>query len=55
MPVMAGIQAVYDTLKALRDGVAPADLKGVASGELLKQFTRGDDYDRMTNDFLDGG
>ncbi|GHD44236.1 oxaloacetate decarboxylase [Thalassobaculum fulvum] len=52
-PFAAGVQAVYATLKALRDGVAPADLPGVASAELMKQVTRGDDYDRWTRDFLD--
>jgi carboxyvinyl-carboxyphosphonate phosphorylmutase len=52
MPIMAGIQAVHDTLKALRDGVAPSDLSGVASSELIKQVTRGGEYSRMTKDFL---
>lgn len=52
-PFAAGVQAVYATLKALRDGVAPADLPGVASAELMKQVTRGNDYDRWTRDFLD--
>lgn len=55
MPIMAGIQAVHDTLKALRDGTAPKDLKGVASGELMKRVTRGADYERMTKDFLASG
>ena len=27
LPFQAAIKAVYDTLKALRDGVAPADLR----------------------------
>lgn len=54
MPIMAGVQAVHDTLKALREGTAPKDLKGVASGELMKQVTRADDYNRMTKDFLNG-
>ncbi|MEQ9330508.1 isocitrate lyase/phosphoenolpyruvate mutase family protein [Thalassobaculum sp.] len=52
-PFAAGVQAVYATLKALRDGVDPADLPGVASGELMKQLTRGADYDRWTAGFLD--
>jgi len=52
-PFSAGVQAVYATLKALRDGVDPADLPGVASGELMKRLTRGADYDRWTDDFLD--
>ncbi len=52
MPIMAGIQAVYDTLKALREGTAPKDLEGVAPGDLMKQLTRGEDYGRMTKDHL---
>jgi carboxyvinyl-carboxyphosphonate phosphorylmutase len=54
MPIMAGVQAVHDTLKALREGTAPKDLKGVASSELMKRVTRGGDYDRMTKEFLGG-
>ena len=52
MPIMAGIQAVYNTLKALRAGSAPKDLDGVASADLMKQLTRSVDYVRMTNDHL---
>ena len=52
MPIMAGIQAVYDTLKALREGTAPKDLQGVAPGDLMKQLTRSEDYERMTKDLL---
>ena len=53
-PIMAGIRAVYDTLKALREGTPPAELEGVASGELMKQLTRGADYQRWTEEFLEG-
>ena len=52
MPIMAGIQAVYNTLKALRAGSAPKDLDGVASADLMKQLTRSVDHVRMTNDHL---
>jgi oxaloacetate decarboxylase len=51
-PFMAAIQAVHDTLKALRDGVKPAQLKGVASGELLARVTRDGDYKRWQQEFL---
>ncbi len=54
MPIMAGIQAVHDTLKALRDGTAPNALTGVASGELVARVTRASDYKRQTDDFLGG-
>src|ERR1700761_1926567 len=33
LPFMAAVKAVHDTLKALRDGVAPADIKTVASAD----------------------
>jgi carboxyvinyl-carboxyphosphonate phosphorylmutase len=34
-PFQAAVRAIYDTLKALRDGTAPADLKNLASKELM--------------------
>lgn len=51
-PFAAGVKAVYDTLKALRDGVPPAKLQGVASPELMKRVTRDADYTKWTKDFL---
>ncbi len=51
-PFSAGVQAVYQTLKALRDGTPPEKLEGVASEELMKRVTRGDDYARWMKDFL---
>ena len=51
-PFSAAVQAVHDTLKALRDGTQPKDLKGVASADLMKRVTRDDDYQRWTKDFL---
>jgi len=53
-PFAAGVKAVHDTLKALRDGTAPSKLQGVASAELMKQVTRDDDYTRWTKEFLGG-
>lgn len=53
-PIMAGIQAVYATLKALRDGTNPKDLDGLPDAELVKVVTRSSDYDRWTKDFLGG-
>jgi oxaloacetate decarboxylase len=52
LPFMAAVKAVHDTLKALRDGVPPADIKTVASGDLMKQVTRQADYAEWTKDFL---
>ena len=54
LPFAAAVKAVHDTLKALRDGVPPKQIQGVASAELMKQVTRGADYDRWTKDFLGG-
>ena len=54
-PFSAAVQAVYDTLKALREGVAPRDLKNIASPELMRRVTRADDYQQWTKDFLGGG
>lgn len=53
-PIMAAVQAAYLTLKALRDGVAPASLPGLPSAAMMKQVTRREDYDGWTQDFLGG-
>jgi carboxyvinyl-carboxyphosphonate phosphorylmutase len=53
-PFMAAVQAVYDTLKALRAGTPPQELKGVASGELMKRLSRDGDYQRWMQDTLGG-
>jgi carboxyvinyl-carboxyphosphonate phosphorylmutase len=52
LPIMAAVKAVHDTLKALRDGVPPKEIKTGASAELMARVTRGADYDRWTKDFL---
>ena len=53
-PFSAAVQAVYNTLKALRDGTKPSDLTGIASPELMQRVTRASDYRRWTRDFLGG-
>lgn len=53
-PFAAGVKAVHDTLRALRDGVAPSKLQGVADAELMKRVTRKGDYGQWTKDFLGG-
>jgi carboxyvinyl-carboxyphosphonate phosphorylmutase len=53
-PFQASVAAIHATLKALRDGVAPADLKGLASPQLMKQVTREAAYAAATRDFLGG-
>jgi carboxyvinyl-carboxyphosphonate phosphorylmutase len=53
-PFSAAVQAVYDTLKALREGVPPRELKNIAPPELMRRVTRADGYQQWTEDFLGG-
>jgi oxaloacetate decarboxylase len=53
-PFAAAVQAVYNTLKALREGVQPGDLAGVAPPELMQRLTRAGQYRQWTKDFLGG-
>jgi carboxyvinyl-carboxyphosphonate phosphorylmutase len=53
-PFSAAVQAVYDTLKALREGAKPGELRGIASPELMQRVTRASDYRQWTKDFLGG-
>jgi carboxyvinyl-carboxyphosphonate phosphorylmutase len=48
----AGVQGVYNTLKALRDGVKPSELKNVASADLQKKLLRQADYTKWSKEFL---
>ena len=53
LPFSAAVKAVYDTLKALRDGVPPADLRpNLATDDQMAQFTRRATYNQWTADFL---
>lgn len=51
-PIAAATQAVYETQKALRDGVAPKDLKGLPSAELTNRVMRGADVKIRNDEFL---
>jgi len=53
-PIMAAQKAVHDTLKALREGVRPADLPGLPKDDLMARVTRDADYKRWTRDYLGG-
>lgn len=56
LPFSAAVGAVYEALKALHEGTAPADIPHAGSKELLARVLRQDDYDRWTDDYLgDGG
>jgi|TARA_B110000093_G_scaffold183132_1_gene232286 carboxyvinyl-carboxyphosphonate phosphorylmutase len=52
-PVMAAIQATYDTLKALREGVKPSDLNNRFNKKLINQWSKVDVYDQWIKDFLE--
>ena len=55
MPYAAAVQAVHNRLKALRDGTPPPQLTGVASGDLMKQYTRDADHQNWIEEFLGDG
>ena len=52
-PFAAAVQAVYATLKSIREGVPVEELSGIASSDLMKKVTRAADYDEMTREFLE--
>jgi carboxyvinyl-carboxyphosphonate phosphorylmutase len=51
-PVAAATQAVYETLKALHEGLPPKQLKGLASSELTGRVTREADAKARSAEFL---
>jgi carboxyvinyl-carboxyphosphonate phosphorylmutase len=51
-PFAAATQAVYETLKALREGTSPKNLKGLASSELTNRITREAETRIRSADFL---
>jgi oxaloacetate decarboxylase len=51
-PIAAATQAVFDTLKAVREGAAPKELKGVASSELMGRVIRDAMAKQRGADFL---
>ncbi|NKC32005.1 isocitrate lyase/PEP mutase family protein [Falsiroseomonas selenitidurans] len=50
----AAMQAVHETLKALREGTAPKDLKGLPDAASTKRWQREEHYDAAIRDFLGG-
>jgi carboxyvinyl-carboxyphosphonate phosphorylmutase len=49
----ASVKAIYDTLKSLRDGVAPGDLTDtLATPGMMGKVTRRADYDNWTEEFM---
>jgi carboxyvinyl-carboxyphosphonate phosphorylmutase len=51
-PFAAATQAVYETLKALREGTSPKNLKGIASTELTNRAMREAETKKRSSDFL---
>jgi carboxyvinyl-carboxyphosphonate phosphorylmutase len=51
-PIAAATQAVFETLKAVREGAAPKQLQGLASSELMKRVTRDAATKQRGADFL---
>ena len=51
-PFSAAVQAVYNTLKALREGTKPSALTGIASSDMMAKVTRAGDYKSWTDKFL---
>ena len=51
-PIAAATQAVYETLKAVREGASPKQLKGVASADLMNRITRDALVKQRGADFL---
>lgn len=52
LPIMAAVQAIYDTMKALREGTSAAQIKNVASGALMSTLTHAAQYDEATRNYL---
>lgn len=52
-PAMAAIQATYTTLKALREGVKPSELGGIAGKDMIDRLSRNPEFDDWIEDFLE--
>ena len=52
LPFAAGALAVYETLKALREGVSPKDLKGLPSADFVNRYMRNSAVQQRLADFL---
>ncbi len=52
-PIMAAIQATYDTLKALREGVSPGDVDKAIDKDLIKKLSRIEYYDQWIAEYLE--
>lgn len=53
LPFMAAVEATRATMQALRDGVKPKDIKGIASDALIRKASREEAYKKAIADFLE--
>ena len=51
-PFSAAVKAIYDTMKALREGTPTEELQGIASAELMGKVTKNNDYEDMFDKYL---
>ena len=51
-PIRAAVQAVYATMRAMRDGTAAGDLENMPSKELMRIAMAEDDYDDWMDKYL---
>jgi carboxyvinyl-carboxyphosphonate phosphorylmutase len=52
-PVMMAIQATYDTLKALREGVSPSDVDNSIDKDLIRKLSRTENFDQWIDEHLE--
>jgi carboxyvinyl-carboxyphosphonate phosphorylmutase len=53
-PFLAAVRALRDTLEALRNGVEPSELTGLAAADVMNSVTRDTDYLEQIRRYLDG-
>mgnify|MGYP003647587865 CR=1 FL=1 len=53
-PFAAATQAIYDTMRLLKEGTPGSELPGLASPALMKQLTRHDVHQAWSREYLDG-
>ena len=54
LAIQVAARAVHDTMKALRDGIAPAAIQGLPPDDFMKRITRDAQHKSWTKDFLGG-
>jgi carboxyvinyl-carboxyphosphonate phosphorylmutase len=54
LPFAAGVRAVYETMRALRDGTQPDQITTAAPAEMMRRLTREAEYTAWTKDYLGG-